>query len=72
MQRHWQDSCWRAIRQAVQVAEMVVVETPSHQVTSQAREIKQAFGAYAPPALHETFLAEPSGKAERTIKNLLS
>jgi hypothetical protein len=51
---------------------MVVAEAPSHQVTYQAREIKQAFGAYAPPALHETFLAEPSGKAERTIKNLLS
>ena len=50
MQRHWQVSSWRAIHQAAQVAEMVVAEAPSHRVTYLAREIKQAFGASAPPA----------------------
>jgi len=45
MQRHWQVSSWRAIHQAAQVAEIAaVVETPSHQATYLAREIKLTEG----------------------------
>ena len=45
MQRHWQVSFWRVAQETTQVATAVmVVETPSHQATSQAREIKLTEG----------------------------